>query len=260
MGITLDAVKNHHWLVQKKFPNHTLVMTSLIGSNNYNLDTPASDIDTVTFFFPTFEELATGQGMTAGEFEVDDGKCAYKDIRLALNLLKSTSPNSIEYFTSHYIYIEPTFEDTMNLRLKNPEILFYLTHCNYWHMICAISGMAYQMLVNKNMPMGKRYSHVLRMKDMYEVFLDNSMTKDLLKMKLDDYLKAKSAKFYDDESRYDAYLNSMTKISEYFWDCRNSFVHTKEMKEVEEIGKFQVEKLQKELFDLYLRKILFDVC
>ena len=95
----------------------------------------------------------------------------------------------------------------MNLRLKNPEILFYLTHCNYWHMICAISGMVYQMLVNKNMPMGKRYSHVLRMKDMYEAFLDNSMTE-----------------------------------------------------EVEKIGKFQVEKLQKELFDLYLRKILFDVC
>ena len=126
-------------------------------------------------------------------------------------------------------------------------------------MICAISGMAYQLLV-RNMSMGKRYSHVLRMKDMYEAFLDNSMTKDLLKMKLDDYLKAKSAKFYDDESKYDDYLNSMTKISEYLWDCRNSFVRTKEMEEVEEIGKFQVEKLQKELFDLYLRKILFDAC
>ena len=253
MCTTLDAVKNHHWLVQKKFPNHTLVMTSLIGSNNYDLATPASDIDTITFFFPTFEELATGLGMTSGEFEVDDGKCIYRDIRLSLNLLKSTSPNSIEYFTSHYIYIEPTFEDVMNRRLKNPEILFYLTHCSYWCMICAINGMAYQML-DRNMPIGKRYSHILRLKSMYKTFMDNSMTKDLLKLTPSDYQLAQEAKFYDDESKHDAYLSSMTKISEYLWDCRDSFVHTKEMEEIEEIGKFQVNKLQKELFDLYLRK------
>lgn len=256
---TLDTVKNHHWIVQKKFPNHTLVMTSLIGSNNYDLATPTSDIDTITFFFPTFEELAAGLGMTSGEFEVRDGKCTYRDIRLGLNLLKNTSPNNIEYFTSHYTYIEPTFEDIMNRRLKNPEIIFYLTHCNYWHMICAINGMAHQML-NGNMPMGKRYSHVLRLKSMYETFMDDSMTKDLLKLAPSDYQLAREAKFYDDESKYDTYVNSMTKISEYLWDRRINFVHTKEMKEIEEIGKFQVEKFQKELFDYYLRKILFDVC
>ena len=90
----MRAVKEHHEYVAK-MPEMSVyaqpVMTVLIGSQNYGLDTENSDIDTFTFVIPSLFSLAINKKEFRGEFEVKDGKCMYKDFRDALNLLKKTS-------------------------------------------------------------------------------------------------------------------------------------------------------------------------
>ena len=86
-----------------------LILLGYGGSYAYGTNIETSDVDTFSFVMPSFEDLAFAREPVSGEFEVEDGKCVYKEIRIALNLLKKTSPNSIEYFLSYYQYHNPNF-------------------------------------------------------------------------------------------------------------------------------------------------------
>ena len=77
-------------------------MTVLIGSQNYGLDSKDSDIDTFSFVMPSLNDLITGKPPLSFEMDTDDGKCSVKDYRLAFNLLRKPSPNSVECFNVLY--------------------------------------------------------------------------------------------------------------------------------------------------------------
>ena len=177
----LTAVQHHHDIITAK--GYLVVMTSLVGSQNYDLDDNNSDIDTFSLIYPTLDELAMAQPPLATCFEVKDGgHCEVKDIRLALNLLKKTSPNSVEYFTSKYKVYNPVFEDILKEYLDNNSTLWTMIHCNYGHMLYSIAGMAHQ-LTKRNMPAGKRFSHALRLDDMYYHFMNSPNAAAVLDMR-----------------------------------------------------------------------------
>ena len=50
------AIRQHHQAVQKSYRP---VMTVLVGSQNYGLDTENSDYDTCTFILPSPTDIAT---------------------------------------------------------------------------------------------------------------------------------------------------------------------------------------------------------
>ena len=251
----LSKVKQHHCIVEDRLPQYSLVMTVLIGSNNYHLDTPESDIDTFTFVLPSAEDLAFAAAPKSGEFEVEDGKCMYKDIRLALNLLKKTSPNSVECFLGKYRYYNPVYTDILEKYLDNETILNYMIHCNYSHMLYAMAGMAHQ-LTKRNMPAGKRYSHALRLYSMSDTFLDSIQTDYLLELLPRDYQEAFDAK-RDVTGELDAYYNQMCDcIAELLDKRRNCFEMTEYKHEIERKGLDFIESLQKELMHYYIKYIL----
>ena len=138
----LAAVRRHHEEVESK--GFLVVMTSLVGSQNYDLDDSNSDIDTFSLIYPTLGELAMAQPPYAHCFEAKDkGHCEVKDIRIALNLLKKTSPNSVEYFASKYKVYNPIFEQPLKEYLEDNSKLWAMLHCNYGHMLYAMAGMAH---------------------------------------------------------------------------------------------------------------------
>ena len=169
----LAAVKRHHDVVAAK--GYMVVITSLVGSQNYDLDHENSDIDTFSLVYPTLNDIAKAKEPYAGMFELKDGHCEVKDIRLALNLLRKTSPNSVEYFTSKYKIYNPIFESILKDYLDDNNKLWNMIHCNYSHMLYAMAGMAHQ-LTKRNMPAGKRYSHALRLYSMSDIFLDSILS------------------------------------------------------------------------------------
>ena len=244
------AVQYHHDLVESK--GYHVVMTSLVGSQNYNLDTEASDIDTFSFIFPSLEDLARAESPKAGIIFAEDGHCNFKDIRVALGLLKKTSPNSLEYFVSKYKVYNPVYKDILNEYLDNDTVLWSMIHCNYKHMLDAIAGMANQ-LTKRNMPAGKRFSHALRLDNMIYHFFNSNEPRNVLDLMWrgdrELALQAKLDKNEENDTFYNSECNQIArKLSIYSNTWNTDDLH----KQIEETGLKLINKFQMELFQKYL--------
>lgn len=247
------SVRAHHEKIKEM--GYETVFTVLIGSQNYKLNCDTSDIDTFTFVLPSAEDLAFAREPKSGEIEVEDGKCMYKDIRLALNLLKKTSPNSVECFVGKYRYYEPKYQDIVKKYLENQSTLNLMAHCNYGHMLYAMAGMAHQ-LTKRNMPAGKRYSHALRLYSMVDVFTESLDITYLLELLPRDYEEAYKAK-RDQNTALDSYYDEQCNAVSTLLDKRKEEFELSEFKaSVQEKGLQLIEDFQKELMQYYLKYIL----
>lgn len=248
----LAAVQRHHDAVAAK--GYLVVMTSLVGSQNYDLDHANSDIDTFSLVYPTLNDLALAKEPYAGMFELDDGHCEIKDIRLALNLLKKTSPNSVEYFTSKYKVYHPAFESILREYLDDNTKLWNMIHCNYSHMLYAMAGMA-QQLTKRNMSAGKRYSHALRLMDMHYHFLNSYNAGAVLELRMggdrDLALAAKMNKHPDEETEF-TYNDECEQIAGWLQNFREGFQLTPEQEQTQQYGLALINSFQWKLFKQYL--------
>lgn len=246
----LAAVRRHHEIVEQK--GYFVVMTSLVGSQNYDLDTETSDIDTFSLILPTLEELADASAQKAGLIFAEDGHCEFKDIRVALNLLQKTSPNSVEYFVSKYKVYNPLFEDILKEYLDDNTKMWDMVHCNYFHMLYAIAGMAHQ-LTKRNMPAGKRYSHALRLDDMVYHYLNSMNAGAVLDMRMGGSRDlALIAKRDEDPNNEEAYDAQCMEIADKLDTVRDNLNITDEQKATQVRGIALIKELQNKLFKKYL--------
>ena len=106
----MERVSQHHqaaWdYVEKK--GGYIIGTFLHGSQNYNLDTSESDVDTISIYVPT-ADFAIVNSPKNHQLIMDDGSnehCTLKDIRNYVNELLKSNPNAIELlYTKYSIYI-----------------------------------------------------------------------------------------------------------------------------------------------------------
>lgn len=199
-----DSLTIHHYAVAK---DYDAVMTVLIGSQNYGLDTEKSDFDTFTFVLPTLRDIATLRDPISTTREDDLGHINIKDIRLALNLLKKTSPNSVECFASTNRIIDAGYYDLIMQLLSNP----YNLRCDTRHMMMAIGGMAHQ-LSKRNMAPGKRLSHMLRMHCMIHNYF--RIESDLLSLTEEERKLALQAKRDPENPKWEKLIAEYTAIVE----------------------------------------------
>lgn len=106
----MERVSQHHqaaWdYVEKK--GGYIIGTFLHGSQNYNLDTAESDVDTISIYVPTVD-FAIVNSPRNHQLIMDDKSnehCTIKDIRNYVNELLKSNPNAIELlYTKYSIYI-----------------------------------------------------------------------------------------------------------------------------------------------------------
>ena len=185
-------------------------------------------------------------------FEFEGGHCEVKDMRLALNLLKKTSPNSVEYFTSKYKVYNPLFENVLKEYLDDNAKLWHMVHCNYEHMLYAMAGMAHQ-LTKRNMPAGKRFAHALRLDDMYYHFMNSPNASAVLELRMGgDRELALAAKLNTDKEKDLEYDDQTEQIASRMDRYKESFVKDKTVELVEEKGMALINSFQWKLFKKYL--------
>lgn len=210
----LQAVQYHHNNVVENYKRREteVLMTVLIGSQNYNIASDSSDIDTVSFVLPNITEIASLRDPVATEYELDDGKCIVKDIRAALNLLMKTNPNSVEWFCSNYNIYNSNYEHMLKKFFDKKHRSEFL-YCDLFQMENSCRGMAKQ-LKNRNMPAGKKYSHALRIRDMFVSYILGD-TDNILKFRNEETrLIAAEAKRCNDESRNEEFQQKSEEVAD----------------------------------------------
>lgn len=246
----IEKVEQHHNLVQARYPNYTVIFTSLYGSQNYGLDNKNSDIDTCTFILPPFLDFIRGVPAVNNEFDTEDGKCVVKDIRLAFNLLRKPSPNSIEWFLSDYQHYEPAYASILRKYLDNGHNRQMIIHCDYRNMINAIIGTA-MGLHGRNMSSGKKYSHIIRLTNLASKYISSIETSRYFLLPKQDREIALLAKTtppeYSFQENIDAGIQEIKNIFQYFR-------YSETFQEDEKLAQYVVNKFQAELFDIYLKE------
>lgn len=192
-----SALDAHHAIVAE---DYDAAMTVLIGSQNYDLDMENSDYDTFTFVVPSLKDIAQLKEPVSTTVDGPFGHINIKDIRLALNQLKKTNPNIVECFSFKYALVSGVYQAELS-GLKNPFVL----RCNTQHMMNAIGGMA-QQLSKRNMPPGKRFSHILRMRCMIRNYFD--VGSDLLSLQEEERTLALQAKLDKDNPKWEKMIEA----------------------------------------------------
>lgn len=244
----LKKVENHHYIVKQH--NYNPIFTSAYGSMNYGLLTDTSDVDTCSFVVPNIQDLMTKTSLISKEIEVEDGKCVIKDIRLAFNLLRKPSPNSIEWFLSDYQYYESAYAPIFRKYLDDGYNRRMIIHCDYQNMINAIIGTA-TGLHGRNMTSGKKYSHIIRLINLASKYIGSIETSHYFLLPKQDREIALLAKTtpaeYSFQENIDAGIQELKNIFQYFR-------YSETFQEEEKLAQYIVNEFQTELFNRYLKE------
>lgn len=257
----IDKVRYHHEKVKdilsdNEFTeNYEVLFTSLIGSQNYNLDNENSDIDTFSIVLPDFMNFIRDKKKVSFIKEVSDGQCTIKDFRLIMELLRKTTPNSVEVFSSHYIIMNPKYEPILKKYLFDKNNLFYLTHADFHSMLAAIKGVCTQ-LHGRNMTIGKKYSHVIRLQDMTDNFLNTENKPDIFSMSEQSIKEAREAKFDLVKIEEEKLLSEINSLAQYI-DYINTNLIPQTVKQVEYNAKTLINHFQYEITKKYLENFNF---
>lgn len=106
-----QRVEQHHKFVCEHYPESQILGVFLYGSQNYDLDTPFSDVDTKAIYIPTFEEVVFNQPISK-ELHLPNGEhCEIKDIREFVKNLYKQNINFVEVLFTDYFVLNETFKD-----------------------------------------------------------------------------------------------------------------------------------------------------
>lgn len=169
--------------------NRQVVMQCLVGSHNYNLNTPESDMDYKIFVCPTFEDLYTGNSYAESiigqnmDFDIHD-------VRKMDNLLYKANVNFLEVLFSQSVMIHPQLQPETRKQVGE---LFSMKHdiakMNLPYLYHACIGMYHnkmkslekgtsgtQYLVDKFGFDTKQALHAYRILDFLERFAQNEFS------------------------------------------------------------------------------------
>lgn len=106
-----QRVEQHHKFVCEHYPESQILGVFLYGSQNYDLDTPFSDVDTKAIYIPTFEEVVFNQPISK-ELHLPNGEhCEVKDIREFVKNLYKQNINFVEILFTDYKVINELYKD-----------------------------------------------------------------------------------------------------------------------------------------------------
>ena len=144
----MERVNQHHqatWdYVEKK--GGYIIGTFLHGSQNYNLDTAESDVDTISIYVPPVD-FAIVNSPKNHQLIMEDGSnehCTIKDIRNYINELLKSNPNAIELlYTKYSFYTTPLDYYNFKYFINNREKFLKYNLSSFFD---AADGMAYNYL------------------------------------------------------------------------------------------------------------------
>lgn len=188
----LKEVSSHAKEVKEKMPKgYTHFVTMLYGSQNYNLATETSDVDTKTMVIPTLEDVVLNKKMLSTDYIMaDDSLDNCKDYRAMFENYMKGNINFVEtLFTKYYVVNEPYIQ-FWNILQENRDLIANAQPSRLVHMIGGMAIQKYKAmehpfeskieLLNKYGYDPKQLHHIVRLRVFAETYLDTKDFKSCL--------------------------------------------------------------------------------
>ncbi len=142
------------------FDEQQILMLGLYGSENYEMDSETSDIDCECFIFPSHDDIVYAYSLYSTCIKTQYGTCHIKDIRLAFNELRKSSPNILEILATPYMIVNREYYFLINqlCRFTN-----YFASLDYFRLMHGYEGLFNRYLKDIENP--KYFANALRIYD-----------------------------------------------------------------------------------------------
>ena len=225
---------DEHWMESlDTFSYDQIVGLFLQGSQNYELDTPDSDIDTKLIVAPTFREIALNrQPVSTTHIRANNEHIDFKDIRLYMNTFRKQNLNFLEIlFTDYFIIPSAYYSTWMKLVERREEI----ARMNPYRAVKSMAGIAKEKyhamehrypskidIIDKFGYDPKQVSHLVRVRDYLDRYVEGELYEKCLRPSgefFDLIMNLKLGKFSLAEARIIAeeHLFHINKVSEEFY-------------------------------------------
>lgn len=139
---TMERLQAHYEEAKTIFPEERIVGIFVYGSQNYELDTPESDIDTKCIIVPTFDDICFNRKpVSYTHVRENDEHIEFKDVRLMLNEFRKQNMNFVEILFTKYCVVNPLYADAWNRLTAEKEMV---AHYNPVLTAVKMAGMAMQ--------------------------------------------------------------------------------------------------------------------
>ena len=202
-----------------------LVGIFLCGSQNYNLDTPQSDVDTKAIILPSFSDFAfAAEPRSWTHIRENDEHIELKDLRSMFHIIRKQNINFVEILFTNYFYVNPDYAKEWKRLLQIRE---RIARYNPWLAIKTMQGCAHEKWskMQKVTPAQKaaidtfgydpkQLHHILRLEEFMERYLNGvDYARCLLSEKVEYLTKIKSG-WFKAEDAMEIGKRSLAKIDD----------------------------------------------
>lgn len=241
----MNRVQEHYNTAESL--GYEVVGIFLHGSQNYQLDTEDSDIDTKAIVLPKLDDIILNKKLTSFTHVMpDNSHLDLKDIRLIFDILKKQNMSFLEILFTKYSIINPKYKEKFAPIIENNELI---AHYNPIGSVKSMRGMALEKykcmehphpaVMNKIEKYGydpKQLHHIIRLNDFMVSYINGVKYSDCLIPKDIEYLiDVKKGKYPLDYARKTAksVCENITTMKDYYV-ARNQSVVNKEVEKIME--------------------------
>ena len=149
-----SGIKEQYMESLDYFDSSNIVGCFLQGSQNYELSTPNSDIDSKLIVVPTFREIAMNEKpISTTHIHKNNEHTDFKDIRLYIDSFRKQNINSLEILFTKYFIINPSYESQWNRLIEAREEIARMNPIRGFE---AMRGVAFQKYKDMYHPTASR--------------------------------------------------------------------------------------------------------
>lgn len=163
------AIQEHKQKVLELYPEHQILGIFLYGSQNYNIATENSDVDTKAIIVPNLYNLAI-KPVKTHTIELENGElCTVMDIMHLVANFRKQNINFVEVLFTDYYWVNPIYEEIWNkyFIIYQENIAIY----NPAYCLKSICGQAIHTL-KQDKTDAKKYANGLRLRNFLIKYFD----------------------------------------------------------------------------------------
>ena len=196
----IDRMNEHLRDSKAIFPESRIVGLYLQGSQNYGLETEASDVDTKLVVVPSFEDICFNRKPVSTTYiRSNNEHIDFKDIRLVLQTFRKQNLNFVETLFTQYKWLNPLYANEWQRLIDNREAI---AHYNPYQAVKAMKGIALEKyhameheypskieIIRKYGYDCKQLCHLLRINEYLNRYIQGESYEACLQSRRQQYLK-----------------------------------------------------------------------